>query len=1369
MAARGQSDVSLIIRARDEASKALGAITSALDDLQSSQKGVASGAESTATGLTRALGTLADLDRAYSRVAGAADTGAQAFQRQLSALAENQAALESLRRQLTAATAAQEQFASFVGPRTQQQTAKYAAIGAEVSNLNGQIKSLTNTVARQESGLTKSTSDLQALGSAMQTAGAATTFAKSQNEGYVASLEQQARAEERAAQAAQRNASVLRAIHSSQYQDSGKSAQQSASVFNASGLTAYEKTIRAEQERAAAVEETNRKLIERGRLEQALADLDQRRGLSASDTALADQLREEAAAFKVAEAAAEEEAAAIERLRHDLDPLAAIQARAANETRKLAKWQREGKITAQEYAAAEKLVAANADRAAQSLGRQSAGGGKPTLFGLKPYEITNLGYQVNDVVTQLASGTSLTQTLAQQGGQLLQIFPRVGASIVAAFTNPVVIAFVASVGTAVLALKAAGDEAERLRNILGRLSASADGQNYGVAELDAASQALDAYGLSAEDALKAVQTFADKGIAQDKIVAFGEAAQNLADVFGIDLKDAVDKVGDSFSKGYDAIAKLDDAYNFLTAAEREHIRALFDEGRAADARSEAFRIFSDRQEDAAEKMRGPWADATRELSAAWQEFKNLLADAAWVTGISDALGGLAKRVAEIIRQIRGVSTVADIEAKINRIHSEISDLNVRKNLGGDPFGFIQSGIDDYVDQLKELYAERDRLAKQPDPLQGDGDTVVADSEKQKKADKEIHRQAQQRLADERKLSDEKRIQLAIEKARNDAINAGASAAGIAEAARTAEARERAKIEKEITAEAEKRIREGQTALGASKNLIMEREGFRSRAYWDVNAYRVGYGSDTVTNPDGSVARVTATTVTTMTAAVADLERRIKEFQDTIKRQIGGDRFNAFSAQQQAALTSVAYNYGKLPERIIEAVKNGTTEEIGAAIRGLGGDNGGVNRARRNREADIFVSDPNPEIAAFNEAAQKKALEQEQKLHDTIADENAERTRQTQQLQEQQGLIGNALLQKQKEQAIADAIAKKTQEIAEINRKRVEDGLKPIELSAEERAEIEKTTAAYFDLQHAKEAASNERSAVDQPVNDLTALRQQIQQQIQFYQETGQTSLADQLQPQLDAVNAKLQQATTNALAFYQALAGDPTKMAALGLTKEALDAIIQKLQFAQQSSMQWGYVLGVSAQQIAQTFASAATNAVDRFAQAIANGEKATTALKDAFLQFASDFLRSIAQMILQQLFFNAISGFMKSIGLASGAPVPAAHGGGVIAGTMGMSRTVNPAWFATAARYHSGGIAGLAPNEVPAVLQRGEEVLTRDDPRHILNGGAGGDDPTINMKNVVVYDPVEALERALSDKRGEKVVLTWLSANSHAARGALD
>src|SRR6185436_11551313 len=62
------------------------------------------------------------------------------------------------------------------------------------------------------------------------------------------------------------------------------------------------------------------------------------------------------------------------------------------------------------------------------------------FLGLRPYELTNLGYQVNDVFTGLASGQNTLQILAQQGPQFLQIFgtaalrwfPAVGAAALAA-------------------------------------------------------------------------------------------------------------------------------------------------------------------------------------------------------------------------------------------------------------------------------------------------------------------------------------------------------------------------------------------------------------------------------------------------------------------------------------------------------------------------------------------------------------------------------------------------------------------------------------------------------------------------------------------------------------------------------------------------------------------------------------------------------------------------------------------------------------------------------------------------------------------------------------------------------------------------
>jgi hypothetical protein len=70
----------------------------------------------------------------------------------------------------------------------------------------------------------------------------------------------------------------------------------------------------------------------------------------------------------------------------------------------------------------------------------------------------------------------------------------------------------------------------------------------------------------------------------------------------------------------------------------------------------------------------------------------------------------------------------------------------------------------------------------------------------------------------------------------------------------------------------------------------------------------------------------------------------------------------------------------------------------------------------------------------------------------------------------------------------------------------------------------------------------------------------------------------------------------------------------------------------------------------------------------------------------------------------NAISGVGSSLKSVFAGVF---HDGGVV-GAGGVSRAVSPGMFAGAVRYHEGGIAGLMPGEVPAILQAGETVLPK-------------------------------------------------------------
>ena len=65
------------------------------------------------------------------------------------------------------------------------------------------------------------------------------------------------------------------------------------------------------------------------------------------------------------------------------------------------------------------------------------------------------------------------------------------------------------------------------------------------------------------------------------------------------------------------------------------------------------------------------------------------------------------------------------------------------------------------------------------------------------------------------------------------------------------------------------------------------EGFSEKAVWDVNAWRLGHGSDTLTLPDGTYRKVLQTDKTTRELAAKDLARRIRlEFEPKVEKKIG---------------------------------------------------------------------------------------------------------------------------------------------------------------------------------------------------------------------------------------------------------------------------------------------------------------------------------------------------------------------------------------------------------------------------------------------------------------------------------------------------
>src|ERR1017187_6404165 len=142
--------------------------------------------------------------------------------------------------------------------------------------------------------------------------------------------------------------------------------------------------------------------------------------------------------------------------------------------------------------------------------------------------------------------------------------------------------------------------------------------------------------------------------------------------------------------------------------------------------------------------------------------------------------------------------------------------------------------------------------------------------------------------------------------------------------------------------------------------IAKWEGYISLAAFDVNAWRLGYGSDTE-GPDQ--ARVVQGMSTTKERALQNLALRIPQFEKTAVRAVGADAWEKLADNQRTALLSLVYNYGRLPNSVARSILTGDPANVAASIRTLQGANGGGNPKRRLGGAPFYPTRAEGPVAA----------------------------------------------------------------------------------------------------------------------------------------------------------------------------------------------------------------------------------------------------------------------------------------------------------------------------------------------------------------------------------------------------------------------
>ena len=150
---------------------------------------------------------------------------------------------------------------------------------------------------------------------------------------------------------------------------------------------------------------------------------------------------------------------------------------------------------------------------------------------------------------------------------------------------------------------------------------------------------------------------------------------------------------------------------------------------------------------------------------------------------------------------------------------------------------------------------------------------------------------------------------------------------------------------------------------------------------------------------------------------------------------------------------------------------------------------------------------------------------------------------------------------------------------------------------------------------------------------------------------------------------------------------------------------------ADQAATGWGAVTAALADyatkarniggDIGQALVGAFTSAENAVGEFVKTGK---LDFRDLVTSMIADLAKLAARTFILGPIANALSG---ALGGAGGIFANILHTGGMV-GSPGPGRMVPAMAFANAPRMHAGGWAGIKPDEVPAILQKGERVLSR-------------------------------------------------------------
>lgn len=1003
-----------------------------------------------------------------------------------------------------------------------------------------------------------------------------------------------------------------------------------------------------------------------------------------------------------------------------------------------------------------------------AMGRPGRGASAPVSFlGLRPYELTNLGYQVNDVITGLISGQNATQVLAQQGGQFIQIF---GMAALRWF--PLVAAAATAVSVAVGALTRSLREAGSEREFAAILRVNANAANYTATQLTALRKEIRDMAVSWDDAGKVIKQAVAANIRPELIGNFAQLAKDISRVNGVEVPEAMQQLIKGLTGGRDAIENLTAAYPVLNDAQLRHVRSLLAEGKQGEAQTTVLRILSQAYRDAADKGTSPFTKATEELSKKWDDLLIRLGKSQVFTSLVSNFTNLIESVSSAVGVIDGLLTKLS-DPRLPAL-SDIFSLNPASRIG-DAIGRGVGGlINGQAPTIAQSSIGNESYVRSWLSQRGYSDAAVAGI----------------------------MGNIAVESGFNPAARNATGHFGIVQWDKNRQAplqgstdiaRQLGLLDEEL----EKLDPAFKKAAQSAEEAALRFERVFERSGGQLNDKRVAAARKYAGGTTDGVQ--TSDTVEQSNAA----DRLIKTERERLEISRAADEAAEEAVIRRQALERIqdetrdkdkqnAYVQTQVDQFRDERLKERYRQE---------------QEQQRTREQDVKNLNVIQEAGERARAdALAKGITNYKTLYDIQRQGEAEERSRLQRVQseaDQLDAIRKRVSELRRSNSLKETSAlEKALEAVNIQ---YENEIKNLEKFAERSTTVRRDDIdqlrRQIELARQRAAAKATVASYDAQAGESLSTRQQLIQTYSNLERSGELSVGERDQKIKEAF--ELTAPAINAAA--DGLERFVNSAEGLDLPPEKIALLTARIKELRSETKYVDPFLKGLRDTIKDSFSSGLDTTFNTVAEAIGGVIAKTKEWKDVFttvksaaMNLFSQLLKDIASYIIKaeaaklasSLFGGSggggLSGILGSLfgggGGASAATASASaasqvgavgfsvfHGGGVVGRGNAPIRRHQAAtnWFEHAPRYHRGTVVGLGPRERAAILEDGEEVLSRDNPRNIANrrGSSGGGDIAIRS---VLVDDRERIPDAMAGSHGERVVVQHIVRNAATIRQVL-